>query len=811
MRTLFLAYACSLLAASLLFPDLLIFHRHSFVWAHDPESPMHNVFALVSQWTHGGVALFDRFDHFSVVYTQLTSGMYTVVNVLLAAVYIACSPFFNFPAEAFHHLYSFGFHALTILLRTVGGYLLLRRLGLRPWIIVVALTLLNSVLSLPMYFGLLTNNLYSYLPLLVYFIWAFFEEFKLPHLLGAVLVLTVAIANSPVYAMGYFYMVVHFFIVSCLILSFTDGFWRRWREIVPQFKAQRWAIAGVLAIICVIMLPWAWMFKLLSHDFFIAGSGMDGTVGRFNHALNPLKYFSSEKFLIPLAKFPSGVINFTQNNWEESWVFMGSGVLFLSLIGLFASKHKSRWVFGGTFLLVVLANAPMQPFSPLSVSHWITALTNPFSFLLRTMHMPTLLLPFLLMPLAALGLQVLSQYRAVKMRWVLVALALVLLVADEAQAYKYARRYLTPNTMVAPRIRPVLAGFRPVVLDYQNPLHLPFREHLRALPVPADPPLNSPQNIYGLFYKYSPLERYFSGPNIYDPLPRVYKDMYADQDGQGHNFTEYYLNQDTRFVFLAEATVDEGRLPWPALLALHWERRIALVEGILPTTQFVLTRPQDVPTQKASLLPLRQKTFSFDLTGARAVDREGLAQYYFVLPKDFPAYVATGLFTQDINQLGVSINGESLMPVQGKITRPMEFDVNNVRQGLLVISLPTGATTGGKKVVLTVQQSGEILDLWRNEYDSIGMTFLASHDGWLVLHLPYDPKWRLTIDGKKAESYKVNKYFIGTPIAQGEHKVLVQYWPQSPLRVLMVISVLLTLMVLAGVIGFALRREHKHG
>ncbi len=173
------SFLAPLIAAALLFPDLLVFHKQSFGWAHDPEAPMHNVFALVSQWSHGGIALFDRFDQFNLVYAQLTSGIYTVVNVVLAAVYLLCAPFYSHPGEAFHGLYSSGFHALTILLRTLGGYLFLRRLRIDPCITIASLVLLNTVMSLPMYFGLLTNVLYSYLLLVLYFIWSFFEDYSL--------------------------------------------------------------------------------------------------------------------------------------------------------------------------------------------------------------------------------------------------------------------------------------------------------------------------------------------------------------------------------------------------------------------------------------------------------------------------------------------------------------------------------------------------------------------------------------------------------------------------------------------------------
>ena len=808
MKGLLIAFFASLLGAACIAPGLLLFGHDSLVYAHDPEAPMHNIFALVSQWTHGGIALFDRFDQFNYVYTQLTSGVYTLVNTVLALVYLACAPFLSLPAEGFHHIYSFGFHALTILLRTAGGYLLLKRLKISPWITMISLVVLNTALSLPMYFGLLTNNLYSYLPLLLYFIWAFFDEFDIKHFLGAFLVLTVAVANSPLYALGYFYMVVHFFIVSCLLVSILNGSWRRLGSLWGQARQQKGMVLFVMAVAFLIMLPWAWMFKFLNSDFFIAGSGMQGTHGRLNNIFDPMQYFvPAGQYVLPLANFFLAAIDFAHNDWEGVWVYMGAGVLVLSLIGIIFSRHCAKWALGGAIALVLLSNAPLDPRSPLSLAHWINVLTNPFHFLLRSFHMPALLMPVLFFPLAALGLQAITQLPQRNVRRVCLIAAVLMLIFDGAGAVIYARHYQDRQKKIMPYIRFPLAGFRPLILDYQNPLHLPLREYVRAMPVPTDPPINSSQNLYGLFYKYSPLERYFMEPSLYNPLPRAYQDFYGHKDAQGHNFTEYYLNQDTRWMFLTDAALKEEQLPWPVFLGLHLERRIALADGISPATPFVLARLQDYVPWGNPAPASRTKSFSLDLIQSQKNQGPDFTQYRISLPGEFPAYMATGVFTRDIENIEIAIDGRPLSPVQGKITQAWEFDINNMRQGFVFLSLPLGYAVTKKSAAMTIKQSGEILSVWLNEHDNIGVNFLAVHNGWLVIHLPYDSRWRLTMDGQKANIYRVNKYFIGAPITKGEHKILLEYWPGSLLRPLIAVSVVLTLFGLLGAIGFAYIKE----
>ncbi|MBI4309457.1 MAG: YfhO family protein [Candidatus Omnitrophica bacterium] len=558
------------------------------------------------------------------------------------------------------------------------------------------------------------------------------------------------------------------------------------------------------------------MFKLLGHDFFITGSGVGGTQGRLNNILNPLNYFAPDNHHagLPLGECVPGILDFAHNRWDYSWPFIGWGVVAFAIAGLLCSKHRAKWPFAMAIALVILANAPVKLLSLWSVAHWINAFTNPFSFLLRSFHMPVLLMPFLFLPLAALGLQAAWDFARRgdgRRKGAVAGIIGMVLTADLGMAAVYARQYPPPGMEAAPRVRFALAGARPLFLDYQNPLHLPFREYVRALPVPTpDPQLNSGQNLYGLFYKYSPLERYFREPNLYDPLPKAYKDFYNDQDGQGHNFTEYYLNQDTRWIFIADAAVPSELMPRPVWLSLHLERRIALVEGAGPAAPGVVTRGQDIPAAMNSPAPARARTFSFDCSQARRRAGKEFMEYYFNLPADFPKYEATSIFTKDKERIKAAVDALELLPVQGKITGPFNFDVNNVRKGQLAVSLPADYPSEGKKIRLTLTQSGEILNVWRNEHDRIGLTYLAAAGGWMVIHLPYDPKWRISIDGQPAQVWRVNKYFIGTPVTQGRHQVLIEYWPSGLLRPLILVSIILTFAALAGAVIFGLRREHKN-
>ena len=221
------AFFASFLVLMMVDSDLFFFRCLSFLHQHDTEIPFECVFTLISHFYNGGIQLWDRYDQFNLAYTQLTSGVYTLSNMITAGAYILFSGVFEYPGEALHAFHTIVWHGSNILIRTLGGFLLLRLFTQKRWIIFVSLIYLNSLLTNEMYQGLLTNNLYSYLPLILFFILKLFDSFRLNHFLALLLIGTIAVANSPLFALGYFYLVVHYFLIDGIIFlsySFFSNF-----------------------------------------------------------------------------------------------------------------------------------------------------------------------------------------------------------------------------------------------------------------------------------------------------------------------------------------------------------------------------------------------------------------------------------------------------------------------------------------------------------------------------------------------------------------------------------------------------------
>lgn len=822
LRSWSFAYSCLFIVIALLVsylvmmvvdPELFAFHRRGFMLAHDTELPIENIFSLISNFFNGGIQLWDPYDQMNYAYTQLSSGIYTLSNILTAALYIIVYPFLDYPGETLYSFHIIVWHGINMAIRTIGGFLLLRRFTANPWIILISIVYLNSLLTNEVYMGLLTNNLYSYLPLLLFFIIRFFDEYRLNDFLAALVVMTLAVADSPLFGLGYFYMVVHFFIVCCLIYALF--FKEKNSSIkVKSTKSQIILKLCVTAGLCfLILLPTLYWSESLKQDFYIEGSGFDNTEGRMSKLMSPSMYFKVEKSngsqKIGRAnpdEFLEGSIDFGKNNMYQSWIFLGASTLFLSIVAMIFSKNKLKHVFFWTIALVILSNTPIDGPFYFAIAHWINGYTNPFSSLLRSFHMSALLMPTLFLPLIALGIESIVDFKRCYTNRVLfgcifflgiilylaltphstliknypmaIALAFLLIfyllrsnyrpkviyvilglvvIADLAALSVYLKREKHMRYLVEPKTFTDLSTNSPLILEYQNPKILPLREYFQAMRRKFKPRIYSLQGHYGLFYQFTPMDRFFEKADIYAPRPKAYKGMDLDKEMQ-----DYLKSHNHLFSF----TSNESPQPKPL-------------------------------------------TYEFKLSEAAACDVSNGKEYSIRLPDDFPSYLSTTVFTDDINSWSLSIDGQMLKVAQGKLVIPWTFDVQNVKTGYLVILLPKDFQVNTTSAKLQVKPLQYLTTVWKNEHDSLGWTYEAQKDGEIVIRYPYDPKWRLTIDDKPFEFHKAEGYFIGFPLAKGEHKILLEYWPQTWLRLWIGISIFALIISFAVVVWYGISNHRK--
>jgi hypothetical protein len=883
------AFSASFLLLSLVYPDIWLWHTRRLVIVHETMAPLESTFILVSHFFHGGIQLWDRFDQMNNAYFVLSNGVYGILNIITAAVFVVLLPFFSHPGEALYHVHLFVYYGLALSLRTIGGYLLLRKFTTDRGVIFVSLLYLNLIMTgYMMTPGIVTQAVFSFLPLLLYFILSFFEEWRLRPFLLSLAVMVLCFACSPLFTLGYFYQAVHFFLLACLI-SFL--FQRGWRKLKGRPSAGQGALsnAAIFAACVLVVLPYLFWAKSLFRDFYVAGSGIGDTQGRFNNIFNLAGYFNiqGKAFSNPM-EFLGTSLDYTHNVWGSSWAFIGAGCLGFSLVGLVLSKDKRKHIFWITILCLILVNTACFPenFSALSiwvrnghhfkdlplyfwvtvssVTHGINVLTNPFSFLVRSFQMSALLVPMFFLPLMALGLEACRQlWRREEMdiypkrAWALAALFAFIFVWSSAGGTQALQVFnsssvgaLKPYVMtvsgalflfilmikifpaqkmqagwmilgvvflmdltagmvnasvyprypwdqaVPTRLSPAFTS-KAVMPDYQNPLLLSWKEFMNTTSPMIGPVIYSWQCMYGAFYQFDNIGRFFHPWSIYEPRPKMYRNLYPDTRIQ------VYLERNPRSIFFADYAFDLRYLSLTDIMQANLDRRVVIVDPKEYNKAFL---------KKAELVyvngPAPENFYHLRLDAAKA-KKEGSStgiDYIFDLPKDFPYYLSTTVFTGDYTSWRLTAGSRTLSPMQGKLTTPWTYDVQNFHHRKLTVRGPKDETLP-QAMELTVKLPEGIRQVWKNTYDDLGLTYEAPRSGWMVFQYPYDARWELNIDGRRVPVSQVNGYFIGAPITPGQHQVLLRYWPHTILRALILVSMVLSVYLFWKVILDGLKRQ----
>lgn len=116
--------------------------------------------------------------------------------------------------------------------------------------------------------------------------------------------------------------------------------------------------------------------------------------------------------------------------------------------------------------------------------------------------------------------------------------------------------------------------------------------------------------------------------------------------------------------------------------------------------------------------------------------------------------------------------------------------------------LDLGYRKAGERVVITAADNLELkLDTWLlaeepflqlieklgntpMELTSIGSTRIsgtvnANDTGYLILSLPYEPGWRITVDGKETEPQLFEGLFLSVPMEEGNHRIELTFMPKG--------------------------------
>jgi len=356
----------------------------------------------------------------------------------------------------------------------------------------------------------------------------------------------------------------------------------------------------------------------------------------------------------------------------------------------------------------------------------------------------------------------------------------------------------SPLARISPtRISPIYTTHA-VVPDYQNPMIFPWREFYDTKGAMLYPELNTTQGMYGAFYYYTSVGRFFRPWSIYEPRPKAYKDLFPDIEIQ------QYLKANPRTIFFAEYAFDSRYLRMPDILGLNIASRVVLVDNDGSNNVFLKK------AERVSLSPENdeEEFYNTSLDLGKAKIRQGGAgwEYSVDLPQDFPFYLSTTVFTNDISSWKLMLGNRLLQPMQGTLTEPYSYDVQNIQEKKLTVLLPAEQAPR-EDLKLQVKLPDRVLNVFQNTYDDLGLDFQTPKAGWLVFNYPYDEKWELSIDGRKTPISKVNRYFIGAPITGGTHQIILRYWPHTSLRCWILISMMLSVICFFWIMFYSIKQE----
>ncbi len=892
LGNILLASICSYLLMCLILPELFVTHEVSFIRHSDTEFNYQGVFALINNFYHGGIQLWNMYDQMSLAYQHLTGGLYNFNSLMTVAAYILFSPLFKSDAAAFHVLFSTVFFASSFLLRGAGAYLLVRRFSSNQGVLFISGVMVNTLLVAHMHAGLGPNCLYSFFPLLVHFILRFLEEVHLRDFLLSVLTLTLAVASDPMQALGYFYQGIHFVIVPALIWALFSSKsalrskiseLKNWATRVKFLnRRQLSSISGVFLICVLLMAPNVYMLKVNFKDYEVAQE-----TSRFNDMLSVKKYFDRPIFVADQKEFLWRLIDFSRNKLSYSWVYFGYLTIFLSAVGLALGRDSRKYIFLGSILLFWLINSPRDAHGLSGLAHLLNAFTNPFKAIPRSFHMTSFLTSFLFLPLVGLGLQsiwdhvsyqrpthrfrvlvagmilliffglvygqvsfeikrylfrggcvslgilailflnptqnsegaqstvaILSRHGFYKIRnhqkMILVGLLLIVLFMMDGSGMRRYLKYVADHMKKMPHKIEGLESLGYVDVDDRNPKLMPRRDFFTMTPIGQVKGYLQTDSIgmQGLYFQFTYFLKYFIPATNYKPRHKSYAKWPEDQE------MLEYLKRNTRLLFFASHAVAERPGLMTDLLAKGWERAVVMISDAKSDENNIL---KDLPAKMEEIENkdlYSAKVFSQSVYEGIVTESDIQDALYlsFDLPADFPKEMTSTIFTSDRQLLRAMLGKDQntqwpLSEVQGKPYRPFTFDIGNWQSRRITMLLSKNMLQRDYKLILqypTGHKTG-IMNVWENQSDNFGFDYFAANDGWLVFHYPYDPKWQMNIDYQPVKIYRANKSFIGVPIRKGMHKILLQYWPDTCLRSMIFLSIVLSFASLLGVVGLGLR------
>lgn len=858
LTVVLLAFAVASLLTVVTYPEIFITFQISFLQWSDICCEYILNFVLLRSFYQGGVQLWDYFGQMPLTYTYATFGLFHFQNLVTSLLYIVAAPFFERSAELYHHVFAWANLLSSLALRLSGIFLVLRAISIPRWILIPATILFAVFFSAPA-FAWGTFHM-SFFPIFMYFILRFAQTVQLRFLIATALFFLICLSNGIIHT-GYLYIGMHFFVISCLAWSvlYNREAWRACLERVKLSSKKR--IISAIAVIglaaAVLAGPYAYIIRFCLGDIAFGAEN-----SRIHQMFNPDFYFRTlELHLGDPRFFFKDTLDFLSTDYH----FLGWTLWFLAICGLVLSRNRIKWLFLWAIVFLWLINHPRDHVNIGTVAHWINFLTNPLKSLCRAYYIGTYtMLPYLLMPLAALGIEGLRAledhdvharkswtvigvltvwfaaitwpYLPPAPKFYLIGYTIFLTVVVTWAALRYSpfikitlmcllvlgtltdigltvdkiKKHNALHYQIKPVDLQVTAQSGPVITEFENPKVTPLREFQTTDFFFKDETyLWFPQGLGNNFSNMTNPILNFLFLNGHTPRHFEFREWPNDTEMLN------YVRQNKSTFWVAAVAVNAQPGTLGQIINAGLTHDVVMIDDPLAGHRLSDRWPDGLrPSQEPAV---KATTFSGTIQQLQWSPKNELAFFTVRLPQEFPHHLTSSWFADHQRFLRLSLPSPGEKPVflnetQGRLIKPYTFDVQNIQEGTLQAALPADEQFLNERFVLeypSTERDG-VYHVGLMTNDKIGFDYRAVRDGWFVMHYPYDPKWKITLDGRVIQYYRANKSFIAFPITKGDRSILIEYWPHSYLREWLAVSALTATIGMPLLIAFGLRYEKNN-
>lgn len=210
--------------------------------------------------------------------------------------------------------------------------------------------------------------------------------------------------------------------------------------------------------------------------------------------------------------------------------------------------------------------------------------------------------------------------------------------------------------------------------------------------------------------------------------------------------------------------------------------------------------------------------YNFRLTDT---EKSAGATYSYAFPEDsvLYGYAKNGAF-DSLTVYCDDITADSSISVKDY---PIVFPMGNGKAGSISevkFEISEGKTSGGYTIMTYALKTTEFEQAYNNLADEqlkitsfsdteITGSITALEKGVLYLSIPYEKGWKVYIDGKKADTFKVLDAMLGVEVDSGNHEIVLEYSPDGFMLGLIISGTALLILILAVIVENILKKSKR--